>query len=305
MGLESPDDAGVYRLDHQTALIQTVDFFPPLVDDPYTFGQIAAANALSDVYAMGGKPLTAMNIVCFPTRTLDLEVLEAILAGGAEVVTSSGAVLLGGHTIEDEEPKYGLAVTGIAHPDCIVTNRGARPGEALVLTKPLGTGVLVTALKGEMITEEEARPAIEYMTRTNRAASETMQKIGVSAATDITGFGLLGHALEMSAGSGWALEIDSSRVPWLPLAREMARMGLVPAGTYTNQNQLSDRIEFADRVTTEEKDLLYDPQTSGGLLISVDPGRKDRLLSELADQGEPAWEIGRVTEAAGPGIVVL
>lgn len=304
VGLDYPDDAGVYRLDENTALIQTVDFFPPMVDDPYTFGRIAAANALSDVYAMGGRPLTAMNIVCFPAKTLDLEVLAAILAGGSEVVTGSGAALLGGHTIEDEEPKYGLAVTGIAHPDKIITNRGARPGDILVLTKPLGTGVLVTALKGEVITEEEASPAIQSMTRTNQYAGEAMLEIGVSSCTDITGFGLLGHALEMSAGSGWTLEIEAGRVPWLPKALDLARMGLVPAGAYVNQQHLKSQVEFSREVSAEERDLLVDPQTSGGLLISVDAAKVENLLDALKKRGETGWVIGRVLEGTGVGITI-
>ena len=305
VGLEAPNDAGVYLLNESTALIQTVDFFPPMVNDPRTFGQIAAANALSDIYAMGGRPLTAMNIVCFPTRTLDLEILAAILAGGAEVIAASGAILLGGHTIEDEEPKYGLAVTGIARPEEIITNRGARPGDILVLSKPLGTGVLVTALKGEVVCEDDIRDAIESMVRTNRIVAEAMREIGVSSCTDVTGFGFLGHALEMSTGSGWAFEIESRRVPELPLALEMARMGLVPAGTYANRLHFGPQVEFSSSVTGEKQDLLFDPQTSGGLLISVNAARADQLLTAISRKGETAWVVGRVTEQVGAKITVV
>lgn len=305
VGLEAPDDAGVYRLNETTALIQTVDFFPPMVNDPRSFGRIAAANALSDIYAMGGRPLTAMNIVCFPTRTLELEILAEILAGGAEVVAASGAVLLGGHTIEDEEPKYGLAVTGVAHPEEIITNRGARSGDILVLSKPLGTGVLVTALKGEVVGEDDIREAVASMERTNRIAAEAMREVGVSSCTDVTGFGFLGHALEMSAGSGWAFEIESQRVPELPLALEMAKMGLVPAGAYANRLHFGRRVEFSPSVAGEKQDLLFDPQTSGGLLIAVDSARAEKLLATIGQKGESAWIVGRVTEQAGAKITVV
>lgn len=304
VGLGTPDDAGVYQLNPELALIQTVDFFTPVVDDPYIFGQIAATNSLSDIYAMGGKPLTALNIVCFPVSCLDIQVLADILKGGAEVVRRAGAVLLGGHTVEDSEPKYGLAVTGIVHPERVITNRGARIGDVLVLTKPLGTGVIVTALKGGVIKDSEAQPAIDSMVRLNRVAAECMQELGVRAATDITGFGFLGHAYEMALGSEVAFEFGIEGIPWLPVARDMARMGLIPAGAYTNQQYLADKVAFTGRVGEDERDLLFDPQTSGGLLIAVSENRVEELLHRLQAQGEFAWVVGRVIKLEKMPIVI-
>ena len=282
VGLNQPDDA--------------VDFFTPVVDNPYLFGQIAATNALSDVYAMGGQPLTALNIVCFPTDCLDLEVLAQILAGGAEIVQRAGAVILGGHTVEDAEPKYGLAVTGIAHPERIITNQGARPGDLLVLTKPLGTGVIITAVKGEVLTEAEISPALASMLTLNQSASEAMQAWGVRGATDITGFGLLGHALEMAQASRCTIELWIDKIPWLPGAREMAGMGLVPAGAYANQHYLNGKLEFLGSLSEAEKDLLFDPQTSGGLLIAIAEAKVEGLVDHLKLRGETAWIIGRVCQ---------
>lgn len=295
VGLEIPDDAGVYRLNEETALIQTVDFFTPVVDDPYLFGQIAAANALSDIYAMGGRPLTAMNIVCFPTSCLDIRVLGEILAGGAEMVRRSGAVILGGHTVEDPEPKYGLSVTGICHPDRIITNQGARPGDLLVLTKPLGTGVLITAVKGGVISDSDARPAYDAMARLNKTASECMQEQGVRGATDITGFGFLGHAYEMAIGSQCTFEVWANQMPWLPQARDMAAMGLIPAGAYVNQSYLKGKVEFFGVVKDDQIDLLSDPQTSGGLLIAISEHKAQGLLNGLRSRGEEGWVVGSVS----------
>jgi selenide,water dikinase len=243
---------------------------------------------------MGGKPLTALNIVCFPLTCLDIQVLAEILKGGADVVRLAGAVILGGHTVEDAEPKYGLAVTGIVHPEKVITNRGASLDEVLVLTKPLGTGVLVTALKGEILNESEVQPAIDSMIRLNRGAAECMQELGVRGATDITGFGLLGHAYEMALGSGYTFEFYLDQIPWLPRAREMARMGLIPAGAYSNQSYLSQKVDFRGRIGEDEKDLLFDPQTSGGLLIAVVESRVEELLKQLQARGESGWVIGRV-----------
>lgn len=304
-GLAQPDDAGVYQLSEEVALIQTVDFFPPVVDDPFTFGRIAASNALSDVYAMGGRPLTAMNIVCFPSRELPLEVLAEILAGGADAVKEAGAVIVGGHTIEDKEPKYGLAVTGVVHPQRVVTNAGARPGDVLVLTKPLGTGILLTALRGEVLSLPEVQPAIEWMARLNRVGGEVMAEIGVKGCTDITGFGFLGHALEMAVASGWAMEIDAAKVPVLPGAREMAAMGLVPGGAYANRDFCGERVVFAAGVPEEVRDVLFDPQTSGGLLIAASASESEKLLSLFQEKGEEAWVVGRVLERPQPEIVVI
>ena len=294
MGIDTADDAGVYRLTDETALIQTLDFFTPIVDDPYLFGQIAATNSLSDVYAMGGKPLTAMNIVTFPICRLAPEVLLAILSGGQQKIAEAGAVMLGGHTIDDDEPKYGLSVTGVVHPDKVLTNAGAQPGDALILTKAIGTGVLYTALKAELFPAGVAAAAAS-MTQLNRYAAEVMTRFPVHACTDITGFGLLGHAFELAAGSAVDLELDSRAVPLLPDAAEAAGMGLVPAGAYANRDYLN-QVEFRPEVPVNLQDLLFDPQTSGGLLISLAEDLAADLLTELHAAGVAvAARIGRVT----------
>ena len=294
MGIDTADDAGVYRLNDETALIQTLDFFTPIVDDPYLFGQIAATNSLSDVYAMGGKPLTAMNIVTFPICRLAPEVLLAILSGGQQKIAEAGAVMLGGHTIDDDEPKYGLSVTGVVHPDKVLSNAGAQPGDALILTKAIGTGVLYTALKAELFPAGVAAAAAS-MTQLNRYAAEVMTRFPVHACTDITGFGLLGHAFELAAGSAVDLELDSRAVPLLPDAAEAAGMGLVPAGAYANRDYLN-QVEFRPEVPVNLQDLLFDPQTSGGLLISLAEDLAADLLTELHAAGVAvAACIGRVT----------
>lgn len=294
VGIDTSDDAGVYLLNEETALIQTLDFFTPIVDDPYLFGQIAAANSLSDVYAMGGKPLTAMNIVTFPVCRLDAEVLLAILSGGQQKIAEAGAVMVGGHTIDDDEPKYGLSVTGTVHPSRILTNAGAQPGDALILTKAIGTGVLYTALKAELFPEGVAAAAAG-MAQLNRYAAQAMERYAVNACTDITGFGLLGHAYEMSAASGVDMEVYSGEVPLLPDAAEAANMGLVPAGAYANHEYLK-AVSFDPAVPENIRDLLFDPQTSGGLLISIPAGQADALLADMKESGvEYAACIGRVS----------
>jgi selenide,water dikinase len=294
VGIDTADDAGVYRLNDETALIQTLDFFTPIVDDPYLFGQIAATNSLSDVYAMGGKPLTAMNIVTFPICQLPPEVLLAILSGGQQKIAEAGAVMLGGHTIDDDEPKYGLSVTGVVHPDKVLTNAGARPGDALILTKAIGTGVLYTALKAELFPDGVAAAAAS-MTQLNRYAAEVMERFPVHACTDITGFGLLGHAFELAVGSAVDLELDSRAVPLLPDAAAAAGMGLVPAGAYANRDYLK-QVNFQPEVPVNLQDLLFDPQTSGGLLISLAEDLAANLLAELHAAGVAvAACIGRVT----------
>ena len=299
VGIDTSDDAGVYLLNEETALIQTLDFFTPIVDDPYLFGQIAAANSLSDVYAMGGKPLTAMNIVTFPVCRLDAEVLLAILSGGQQKIAEAGAVMVGGHTIDDDEPKYGLSVTGTVHPSRILTNAGAQPGDALILTKAIGTGVLYTALKAELFPEGVAAAAAG-MAQLNRYAAQAMERYAVNACTDITGFGLLGHAYEMSAASGVDMEVYSGEVPLLPDAAEAANMGLVPAGAYANREYLK-AVSFDPAVPENIRDLLFDPQTSGGLLISIPAGQADALLADMKESGvEYAACIGRV-RGKGPG----
>lgn len=306
IGIDTSDDAGVYRLNESTALIHTVDFFTPVVDDPYYFGQIAAANALSDVYAMGGKPLTAMNIICYPAKDGDLETLARILIGGAEKVQEAGAVIIGGHSVEDREPKYGLAVTGIAHPDRIVANNTARPGNKLILTKALGTGVITTALKANLVSEELLKDVIAQMATLNAKAAEAMMEVGPDACTDITGFGLLGHTFEMAKASNVALTIYSKEVPLIKGVVELASMGLLPGGAHANRCYLADNVSFGPDVPLAVQDLMFDPQTSGGLLISIAPEKADILMDKLLAAGvHQARLIGEVTEGRGGKIEVV
>jgi selenide,water dikinase len=298
VGLEQADDAGVYRLTEDLALIQTLDFFTPIVNDPYRFGQIAAANALSDIYAMGGRPLTAMNIACFPLKTTPAEVLKAILQGGMDKVHEAGALLVGGHSVEDDELKYGLAVTGLVHPDKIWTKAGAQPGDALILTKPLGTGIIATALKGRLAAPEAEAAMMAVMSALNRAAAEALEGLEVHAATDITGFGLLGHGLEMAQASKAELTISVGKVPVLSWAREYAEMGLVPAGSHANRMFCEKHLKVDPGVDQISLDLLADAQTSGGLLVALSPLHRDVYLSRLLRSGvTQARVIGEVTEA--------
>mgnify|MGYP005840127851 CR=1 FL=1 len=305
VGLNSADDAGVIRVREDLALIQTLDFFTPIVDDPRLFGRIAAANALSDVYAMGGVPLTAMNIVCFPRRSLSLDVLREVLLGGHEIVREAGALLVGGHSVEDPELKYGLSVTGAVHPERVVTNAGARPGDCLILTKPLGTGVLATAIKGGLAPPETEAEAVRWMTALNKDAAEAMQETGVHACTDITGFGLLGHALEMARASRVMVEIRASRVPLIPGVRDLASMGLLPAGSFANRRFCERAVAVTEGIDPLLVDLLADAQTSGGLLISVPAARCEALHAALQRRGVPHHEIGKVAEAGAGGIILL
>ena len=277
MGLEAADDAGVYRLTPELALIQTVDFFTPIVNDPYQFGAIAAANALSDIYAMGGRPLMALNIACFPLKTAPADTLKAILRGGLDKVHEAGALLVGGHSVEDPELKYGLAVTGVVHPERIFTKGGARAGDRLILTKPLGTGIIATALKGRLASKEAEAAAIRVMSALNRAAAEALEGLEVHAVTDITGFGLLGHGLEMARACQVELTISAARVPVLSWAREYAAMGLVPAGSHANRRFCENHLTLDPRVDQVDVDLLSDAQTSGGLFIAVARRRMARL----------------------------
>jgi selenide,water dikinase len=305
VGLERADDAGVYKLSEELAIIQTVDFFTPIVDDPYTFGQIAAANALSDVYAMGGKPLTAMNIVCFPSNTMDISVLREILQGGLERMREAEVVLVGGHSIDDPELKYGLSVTGTIHPERLVTNSGARAGDRLILTKRLGTGIIGTAIKGEMAEEVTIARVIECMVTLNKRASDLMQKTGVNACTDITGFGLIGHACEMIQGGGVGMVIHAASVPVFPEAKELAMMGLVPGGAYRNKEYRSCLVEMPEDIPDHMVDILFDPQTSGGLMISVGAEKADLLLAELHESGvKDAAIIGEVVEEPAGKIIL-
>jgi selenide,water dikinase len=305
VGLEAADDAGVFRLSPDLALIQTVDFFTPVVNDPYQFGQIAAANALSDVYAMGGRPLTALNIVCFPLKTTPAEVLKAILRGGLDKLHEAGALLVGGHSVEDSELKYGLAVTGLVHPERIFTKGGAQVGDVLILTKPLGTGIIATALKGRLASPEAEAAAVRVMSALNRAAAEACQGLEVHAVTDITGFGLLGHGLEMALASKAELTIYAGRVPVLLWAREYAAMGLVPAGTHANRRFCEKHLTIDPGVSPIEVDLLSDAQTSGGLFIAIAPHHGELFLGRLREQGvTEATIIGQVTDTGAGRIKV-
>lgn len=303
VGLETPDDAGVLLLDNERALIQTLDFFTPIVDAPYDYGQIAAANSLSDVYAMGGSPLTAMNIVCFPMAELPKEWLVEILRGGADKVAESGALLLGGHTVNDETIKFGCSVTGIARPEEIVQTKGAQPGDDLVLTKAVGTGIVTTAIKRGTASGPEIEAALRSMKTLNAAASRAMVRTGVHAGTDVTGFGLFGHLFEMLDYSGVAAEIDTSAVPFLPGTLRHASDGVNTGGGRSNAAYLGDRVRFADEVLPEVRVACFDPQTSGGLLIACPPERTSALLAELQrERVEVAAVIGRVT-AGLPGTI--
>jgi selenide,water dikinase len=297
VGHATSDDAGVYRIAPGLALVQTVDFFTPVVDDPYDFGRIAAANALSDVYAMGGTPLTALNIAAFPVETLGTEILARILEGGASVASEAGVAILGGHTIKDDEPKYGLAVTGTIREDRVVRNGGARPGDLLLLSKPVGTGILTTARKRDLIDDAALRPAIEQMVRLNDRASRAMLAHGAHAATDVTGYGLIGHGGEMARASGVALAIEAAKVPVFDGVLELIAAGAVPGGTRDNLAEHAAFTTYADGVDEAHRILLSDAQTSGGLLIAIPPDGARRVLADLADLGSVAV-IGEVR--AGP-----
>ena len=295
--MERVEDAGVYRLSDEMAIVQTVDFFTPVVDDPFTFGQIAAANSLSDIYAVGGRPLTAMNIACFPVQTMDISVLHEVLLGGIEKMREAGVVLVGGHTVDDPELKYGLSVTGTIHPQKVLRKEGARPGDRLILTKPLGTGIISTAIKGGMAGENAVETAVRSMSALNRKASEAMLEVGVNACTDITGFGLAGHAAEMIEGTGKGIILRAGSVPVLPEAREMAEMGMVPGGLHRNRDYRRSIVDIETGVDEFLAEVLFDPQTSGGLLISVSGDKASRLLEKLHLEGvEAAAVIGEVVE---------
>ncbi len=303
MGSDTFDDAGVYKLNEDTALIQTVDFFTPVVDDPYWFGQIAAANSLSDVYAMGGKPLTAMNIVCFPSQKLDYTVLAQMLKGGFDKVNEAGALMLGGHSVDDDEPKFGLSVTGTVHPEQVKTNAAAKTGDRVILTKPLGTGIITTALKGELIKEKDAEEAVEVMAELNAAAAELVQEYNINACTDITGFGLLGHAYEMAAASKAGIQLYYSRIPLLNRVEELAAEGMVPGGAYRNRDYLKTCVKINSSVNDIEASILFDPQTSGGLLITVPSAESESLIKEMKKRGIKGEVVGDVVDT--PGIVTV
>jgi len=306
IGLDRADDAGVYRISDDLALIQTVDFFTPIVDDPYWFGQIAAANALSDVYAMGGTPKTAMNLVAFPATTMDLSILRQIIQGAVDKLKEAEVVLIGGHSIEDKEIKYGLSVTGFIHPKRVLAKNNLRPGDRLVLTKPLGTGIVNTAIKADMVSGQLAEKVTRLMAALNRDAARIMADFDISACTDVTGFGLLGHLAEMVNGSGCSARIVSGKVPAIPEAEEFAAMGLIPAGAYKNREFREQMITFAETVPRTLQDLLFDPQTSGGLLISVSDFHCNALVSALKDGGiADAARIGDVVDSPEEKISII
>jgi selenide, water dikinase len=300
VGLGVPDDAAVYRIADDLALVQTVDFFPPIVDDPYTFGAIAAANALSDIYAMGGRPILALAIAGFP-EDLPAGVVAAILQGGADKVAEAGAVVAGGHTVIDKEPKYGLCVTGLVHPDRITAKAHARPGDVLLLTKPLGTGVITTAHKRGAVADDHLQAAIGSMLRLNRRAAELAAAVGPHSATDITGYGLLGHAGELARNSNAKLVISLERVPLLPGALNYARQGIFPGGLGRNREFLLSEgfVRLATELDDARAQLLFDPQTSGGLLFALPATAAAELIAQMAQAGEPCWEIGQVSEGSG------
>jgi selenide,water dikinase len=302
VGLGAPDDAAVYRVAEDRALIQTIDFFPPVVDDAYAFGAIAAANAMSDIYAMGGEVLFGLNIAAW-RDDLPLELLSEIFRGGAEKMREGGGLIAGGHTINDKEPKYGIAVTGMVNPRDIFTKGGAQVGDTLILTKPLGTGILTTAGKRGIVAEPVLERAIEWMMRLNRAAAQAARKIGIHAATDITGFALLGHAYEMASASNAQFVLERQNIPIMEGAFEMARQGSVPGGTTNNRDYLRDKVLLPQDLSDEWDAVLFDPQTSGGLLIAVAPGKTDALTAEFARLGVAHWTIGTV--AAGQGVRIL
>lgn len=296
VGIDTSDDAGVYKITDDIALIQTVDYFTPIVDDPYMFGQIAAANALSDVYAMGGQPLTVLNIVGFPIKELDKQVLADILLGAADKVAEAGATLMGGHSIEDKEPKFGLAVTGVIHPSKVLANAGAKPGDKLILTKPIGVGIQTTAIKNDLLTEQQVDRVQTVMATLNKAAAEVLDRYKANACTDITGFGLLGHASEVAIGSNAGLIIYSDAVPVLEGTMELAKKDIIPGGSKGNHKWLTDRVSYADNISMEQQFILCDAVTSGGLLISIPADQADAFLTDLHEAG--------VTDAAMIGEVV-
>ena len=306
VGFETSDDAAVYRMTAEIALISTVDYITPPVDDPYWFGQIAAANSLSDVYAMGGKPLTALNLVMFPSKKLDMGILKEILRGGSSKVKEAGASMAGGHSVDDNEPKYGLSVTGWVHPDRVLTNKGSRAGDALVLTKPLGTGVLFNAGRSGKLPYPELEAILPRVAALNSKAMEAALNFEIHACTDITGFGILGHSLEMAKGSGLQIDLIINRLPWYPNALKMYQKGESTGSNKANRRLAQGFWEAAANLTAEEEELLFDPQTSGGLLFAVPADQCDDLLTGLKEAGiEAATHVGDVVEAQEPLVRVV
>ena len=304
VGTETSDDAGVYRIGPNCALVETADIITPLVNDPFTFGRIAAANAVSDVYAMGARPVTAMNLVFFPACSLSVEILREILAGGQSILQEAGVCLVGGHTVEDDELKYGLSVTGLIAPDEIIRNSTARPGDVLILTKPLGTGIISTAIKGEMASEESVSEAISWMTTLNRAAAELMRECNANAATDVTGFGLIGHAGEMARGAGVTIKLELSAIPLMTGVSELTADGMVPAGCYRNRDHYAPLLGGCNPLNNNLLPL-FDPQTSGGMLIALSPDEAQRFMIAAETSGIFARRIGTVLPATSHPILVV
>lgn len=302
VGIETSDDAAVYKLNDDSAIIQTLDFFTPVVDDPYTFGQIAAANSLSDIYAMGGKPIVALNIVCFP-MCLSLDVLAEILRGGADKVLEAGAVVVGGHTVDDNEPKYGLSVTGVVHPDKVLKNFGSKPSEIVILTKPLGTGIINTAIKGGISSKNAYEKAVQVMSTLNKYAAEVITNYDISACTDITGFGFLGHSYEMASASNVTLKFYKDKIPYIVEAKEYAEMGLIPAGTYNNKAYLEGKCQL-ENVPEWLEDILFDPQTSGGLLFTCSIKDGEDIITKLKNLNIESEIIGEVLPLQDKHVIV-
>jgi selenide,water dikinase len=305
VGLDSPDDAGVYKLNEETALIQTLDFLTPVTDSPYEFGMIAAANSLSDVYAMGGEPITVMNIVCFPSCDLPEEVLAETLRGGLDKIHESGATLVGGHSVDDPEFKYGLSVTGIVNPDKVLTNTGAQKGDAVILTKPIGTGVMATAIKARLASKENIEEAVAVMSMLNKGAAGIMKEYTIHSCTDVTGFGLAGHLLEMAKGSRKDILIHTEKVPLLKNALDFANMGLVPAGAHKNRKFFEPLTRIDPALDRAAVDLMFDPQTSGGLLISLDKNQARAFVEKMKTIGQEAWIIGEIKDESITGFLQL
>ena len=304
VGIETADDAGVYRLSETLALVQTVDFFTPIVDDPFDYGRISALNSINDVWAMGGTPVTALAVTCFPKKGVDFSILGEIMRGGLHVLTENGVALVGGHSVDNQQIMFGYAVTGVIDPARVVTNRGARPGDALLLTKPIGTGVVSTGIKFGKASEEATRASLDTMLLSGREAARLMTEAGARAATDVTGFALLGHAWEMARGSGVTLEIESASVPLIRGARELAAAGLLTSGDKSNRAYVGEDVTLGEGVNKELASLLFDPQTAGGLLISVPADRAADLLASLRERYPDAALIGRVKER-GPRLITV
>jgi len=304
VGLGHPDDAAVWKLDEQRAIIITTDFFTPVVDDPFDYGQIAAANSLSDIYAMGGQPFLALNIAALPPQ-LPPEISSEILRGGAEKCLEAGVVIAGGHSVQDKEPKYGLVVVGFVHPDKYLSKAGARPGDRLVLTKPLGFGVTTTALKQERAVPEDVAEVVGWMKRLNREAATLATDFNLRGGTDITGFSLLGHGMEMAEASKVRLQFTQEKIPFVSGARKYAEMCTFPGGAVDNRNFFSPRVQFAEGISETEQMLLFDPQTSGGLLLAVPEISVGKFMEQAAKKGIPAWEIGKVLDGSGIEVVRL